>query len=301
MKMFYRALLGAFCIQLTFAVSAQASWPMNTSHSCSDPFRINSLVATNNWMPPDPNLRVVTNGNGQLMAELDATDVHADASLLNTYRVSQEITLDEARTKIFKAHLAGQDDKFTVPFVIQNLPALSGYFVSNTSSVAISVLFAFLFDDVGTAKMEVQSLAVIAAQGGKLTRYSSVNFSNGLYISNVMLVYSVDVGQETRKVIVASCTYPTHLALRAFETTIGVNDKRVLLENGQWYVEDLKTGDRQPGSLLPVKEDSEFIYLKGQNFSSFYEDYRISKFGGPFQVQDEGEWVNLYTNTKPVD
>jgi len=252
-------------------------------------------------MSPDPSLKVVTNGNGSLTAELDAVDVHADANLLNTYKISQEVSLDAARSKLFKAHVANQEDKYSVPFVTQNLPALSGYFVSNTSSLVISVFFSYLFDSVGTAKLEAQSLALLAAKGGKLTRFSSVHFSNGLYVSNMMLVYSVEVGQETRKVIVATCTYPTRLKVRSFETSIGVNDKRLLLENGLWYVEDLTTGDRQRGSLLPDKEDADFIYLKGQNFSSFYENYRISKFGGPFQVEDEGVWVNLYANTKPVN
>lgn len=220
--------------------------------------------------------------------------------MLTSYRIIDKIELDASHASELRKHMERQADLYTVPLITQNLPSLSGYFVTNTASLVIGGLFSYLYDTVGAARINAEAFKPLVAQGGIITSYSSVNFSNGLYISNSSLVYSINVGNESRKIVISSCTYPAQLVVNSFETTIGVNDKRLLREENSWFVEDLESGDRQPGSLKPVKQDEVFLYFEAIDFSAFYSEYRIAKFGGPFQVKDDGQWRTLYASTVPT-
>jgi hypothetical protein len=290
-------------IFFVFVTSADASveWYKNTKYSCSDPYNTKSLFSNTLWFNNHLPLKFESVSEGFVYADISADTVKNMSDLRNKYYGFETIKLDSAKANHLRSALEKSTSDASVPLFIQNLPSLIGYFASNTSSVVISSIFSYLFDQVGTIKLQRASLVPLIASGGLLEHQIRLVYKNSKYFFSSRYLYSVSVGSEVRRVWLSGCTYPANIKITGFKTTIGVNDKRIFLEGDKWFVENIIDGERDDGFLRKAKEDESFVYFKAENgFSSFYMDYRIGKFGGPFQANDEGKWVTFYATTSPL-
>ena len=278
---------------------ASAAWYEETKFTCSDPFNLIKFFRNSSWLDNYLPLKFVSVSDGYVYADLEAAKVAELPEIQNDLNILNQILLNANQSKSLSTHLKQVQSSMEVPLLVQNLPSLAGYWVTNTYAVAISGVFSYLFDLAGTKKLNLLQVRPLIATGGVVTEYMSLKFVDGKHLLVSSFEYSIRVGVEDRIIWLGSCTFPAKVKHKTFRTTIGVNDKFIRLIGGKWYVENVSDGDRNPGHLVQIREDSNFLYFQGVDFSAFYDEYRIAKYGGPFEVLSDGNWTNLYSSTRP--
>jgi hypothetical protein len=285
---------------LLFTNSVMAEWHKTTKYSCSDPYALSTFLSSVGWFSKTPYLKFESPHQGYIYADISSSTLIEDPDVFSAFRVFEKVNLDKKKSDRLKISIEASSSNMDVSLFVQNLPSLAGYFISNTSSAVIGSMFTYLFDNIGSQKIQRSQLIPLIAAGGKLEHQTRVVSEEGKYFYSSIYLYRVNVGSEERVILISACTYPANIAIRGFVTNAGVNDKRIVLENGKWFFENLSGGGRQEGYLVKKSEDKTYIYFEAkEEFSTFYSNYRINKFGGAFQGKESNDWVTFYAKTSP--
>lgn len=282
-----------------FPAVAMADWYNESQFQCSDPFQVRSFARNAGLLDSKIPFDFVEVADGKVYVDIPAVEVAELPTLRSDLLALNSNVFDADVAKELVVHLEGVQSDLEVPLLVQNLPSLAGYWVTNTSSLVIGGVFSYLFNETGAKALSLSQVLPLVASGGELTEFYTLRQIGEKHVLLSSLRYVVEVGNETRTVWLAACTYPAIVNHTRFRTTLGVNDKILVNVDGKWYIEDATTGARDPGHLELSHEDYDFLYFKAIDVSAFFEDYRIAKYGGPFEVNDEGVWTNLYSSTKP--
>lgn len=289
-----------FFVSLSLIMNAK-EWYKTTKYNCSDPYKLRTVLSQNKWMTKKIPIKYEQVNKGYVYVEISNGTIFEKKYPINESILVESLTLDNKKSTKLKAHINDIISKDKIPLFVQMAPSFAGYFISNHSATALSGIFTYLFNEQGSSSLNKQTISTLIAPEGTIDHVITISLkSNRVYfISNYY--YSVNVGSNKMKMLLSSCIYPCNIYHVGFKTQIGVNDKKIIKKNQVWEVYDLEGGAKHPGHLEETHQDNSYIYFKAKNdFSAFYEVYRIHKSGGAFQAKSDTNWETLYNKTVPL-
>jgi hypothetical protein len=270
--------------------SAQIGWYATEEIRCdgmrslAEPLRDGGLLA------PDMDIVATAPATGKVHVRLDVADLRAVTAADGTLILDSRV-LDANSSPRFRELLLRQERE--VPWLATAFAdLLTGYVTHAATKLAAEGLFEWLVEKQRRPSISVKDAAFLVAQGGTLQTVLAVYQSpdkrrRAVYTT----MYTVQVGSETRTVMLYSCRYAVETKVAQFQTLGTSNNKIVRPDGARWRVLDVDTNKYDRAILVYEDQDEEYFYfgLEGE-----LEKRRISFKGGPWQLLDKGEWKTLY-------
>lgn len=277
------------------AAVANAGWIDDAKYACDDPTVIRDASFMVKWLekPAQYSRNPIRQG---FYVEISQKDFNNKDLLFADMFEARRIVLDKDMATVLKLHFEKRSNQTRIPFWAQQLPSIASIPLNVGQGLILAVGTAAFFDMLGAKSTSIDTLAYISVAGGEIAQYGSVAFHDGNAVFTETVQYEVTVGQERVSNYLYMCRYPALIVMRKVKTVFPPNNPKIFEESdGVWKMinADTQTVERE---FTKTGEDREFYFLKENGGSG--SEYRISRLGGPVQMESEGSWANLYSETE---
>lgn len=279
---------------------AEGSWYEETRFACSDPLDLVATLSGSTWFSKGLSLKAASVSQGLVYVTLTKKDFDSISLSANRTEIVEAVPLTTAKATTLRQILTTKQENASVPYLVEAaLTGIPGYFVSWSGGLVLDAVFSRLFADLNEISVTARVVRELVAPGGTLSNLVTTGVrDDGEYLIYSYL-YTVQVGDETRRYMLSSCAYAVKLLFQNIETIAPLNNKR-LIPSGEstWRVFDVQDSKFDPGNWMEVRRDKEYIYLENRSPSGLVRQWRVSMRGGKWQSQrEDGTWGTLYAQT----
>lgn len=279
----------------------------------------NAALAEVSWFQSE---EAKCNGSGQVRAALESGDffknfvsttvndaisghVHAIVSKrvvndIEKPRYYETVNLTADKAAILSSIVSKQADAVDVPWFASELyPRLIGLFNGGVGSLLSDGAFSYLFKKLDAAADSYSRLAHDIVDGGTLHQVIQMGRTkdDGRTYTMLLDVYSVSIGNTQRDYVLSSCVYPTEVKVSEFKTVAASGNKILRFDGNDWEQLDIESGRLDSIDFSFVGQDMEFYYFNEMVDGAVFNEFRISMFGGAYQLKTGGSWATLYPIT----
>lgn len=290
------------------ALSAPAhasEWYREATFTCEDPLQLRAVLSSSAWLPRQPNLTFTNPAQGKAFATIEAEA----ANSLRTATIFGSLVLDNAKALSLRQMISQRAESYDAPVLFTvGEDILAGYLVAvANASAAGSLIFlglrAYLNQIASSMSANYHSIAPLIAAGGKIKHNLKLGSSSFRWVLSSYYSYEVKVGNEDREVLLSTCVFPANVIFKHYMTRVGVNDLDLRKVGGVWRVYRRGQNHEQDPSyhLVETGMDGEWIYMTSNSPGSLFHNvrHRVSRTGGRWEIESDGNWVNLYTKVEP--
>jgi hypothetical protein len=289
-----------------FGETPDTSWYMSATSGCMDPYALSATINNGVWFHKYPDLHFVSVSEQIAYAVVTKPDYDSLVLANKAGLISESHSLSAAEASVVRGKLYNDSTNAVVPVAFDVISLLISY-VGSPGSFGVSKALAggfikYLLSRDSAAKVSARTLSEVMADGGTFSRLLRIGTDQDH--RSVLIdatVYDVRVGNEQRRYVPLSCTYPVKVVFSEFHTDAQSNNKIYRRVSGtRWQVIDVDM-QKLDDTLFEVRRDDTFLYLSENDPNSRINDaFRISLNGGPFQRDAGGIWQTLYSQTHAV-
>jgi hypothetical protein len=299
--------LSAFAL-LTIGASPDAAiaqrWYEQATFSCEDPANLRPTLSSAGWLVRPLPLKFTNPAQARVWGELN------DNQLLEMRAAGgdfEHLALTAEKAAGLRSILLSRSEQYDAPVIFDlSVDVIAGHALSvagaaAAGSLVFSGIKSYLQSIAQNQSAHFRAVAGLIAAGGTLRHVVIPVTRSYKTVLSSAYVYDVKVGDEQRRVILSSCTYPVRIVVNQYMTRTGVNDLILRKQQGVWRVYRATNGAEWLAgySLNEESEDDQWLYLRS-NYSGggswHNQRVRISRTGGPWQVLDPEGWTNRYAN-----
>jgi hypothetical protein len=205
------------------------------------------------------------------------------------------LTIDQRAKADLATALQNAADRNPLPlfedvagFVLSIAPDVVGYTWDIVHGAAKSAL--------NVQPINVEAVIFLLAVGGEITRDTVIQRNQRQeLLADLFWYYRVQVGNERRSILLASCRLPVEVRFSIALTHQEFSNKRVESDNQTWRIYDIEDGDYDT-PLRYKEQDAEWMYAdEVDNSGAVLNRYRISSKdisgeGIAWQTISSGRW-----------
>jgi hypothetical protein len=276
---------------LLICASSDAAWYEDVKFSCDDPLRLRGIAMS--WLAPDLPIThtAVSQDRGYAVLPMHK---FLDAGQ-GKGAVWSTAALDAKRAEQLRAAVAGSKHDVPIPVEVG-----SGWFVSyllKTPGAIILESAMAVMNSLAPKKMPANVFEYLVTDGGVLVKVieAGLNVKKQPFVAERVL-YTVSLGKETRTLTVSVCVYPARVDIERIQS-LGAKNNLALIAKGdkRWAVVNLDEPKEMP--YQEYERDGEFISIARVN-GGINDKFRISMWGGPWQIRQDDKWATLYAKTQ---
>lgn len=291
--------LTAFLLVLAMPSHSRADWVSDTPSNCFDPMLIRQQNFMTSWSPLPPTVKLNGDGNSHSSVEINQRFLNDGTIKVGQLFTSNSTELDRDKAAVLTIFMKGRAHNIDFPFWAQQIPTLSGVFFTTPQGIALGILSSVLFTEVGAQKLQIDGMQAFVADGGAVYQLGQVDQKEGNFAFTEIIQYRVSLGRETRHFILASCVYPAAVVARNIKTVTPPTNPKIFQDNGaEWVMKNGSTGLVEK-HFKRTSVDDDFYTLQEAGVSpDLAQVLRISRKGGPIQMQIAGAWQTLYSTSE---
>jgi hypothetical protein len=284
--------LSPLAFLLCAAPANAASWYEDMEFNCVAPLPgVRQGVAT--WLTRDLPVTYTSVAQGKAFATLSYKTFASAA--INKGDVWDAVAVDTAKAADLKKFVSGA--AHDVPVAINLISGWMQGWALGRAAKPVTALQAYLVDK-SSDKIGADALVYVIADGAVLGRILEAKRNDAKQAMLAeRLVYTVQIGRETRAINLAVCVYPLRIRFERLQTVGQMNNKALVATGDKkWTVIDVDTG-KQEGAYAEHEDDGEYIYVERLDGLGKGDRLRVSMWGGAYQGRQGDKWVTFYART----
>jgi len=274
-------------------VASRAEWPSEARFVCDDPLFIRQQSFFVSWFPRPGAVIEKIFLTEKYQVVIDQKHVNSGEIRFGVPFMQQDVQLDRDRLSLLRLVVRKRSQDSDLPYWSTGSIKLGAYILTAGESQVVTSIFKFLFEIEKIEHARISAVEAFLAEGGELLQIGRIDSgSKGHLVATETIVYRVALGKEYRSFLLYSCAYPARIVMRKVRTVEPPTNPKIYEDVGpDWVMKDARTGAVEM-HLKKTQEDSEFYY-----FLSGAREYRVSRVGGPIELNLFGKWTQLYQKT----